>query len=213
MTQIVKVPAEVLRNPAKKVEGVDKKVLGIIEEMRTALLAQKNPEGVGLAAPQIGISLRIFFIRPFTEGSKAKPEPKLFINPEITNFSRDTISPESKRAILEGCLSLPGYYGHVERSKSVTIRYQTITSLKSQVTSHNETTSHKPQATMKPQNWDLGFGIWDLTERIEVFSGFPAQIIQHEFDHLNGKLFIDRILEQKGKLFEVKDDHWHEVGI
>src|SRR5687767_5693687 len=103
MAPIVKVPNQVLRTPAKKVEKVDKKLLDILDEMKITLLNQKDPEGVGIAAPQIGIPLRIFFIRPIQEG-KPLPKPQLMINPEITHYSRDTIKPKSKGNMLEGCL-------------------------------------------------------------------------------------------------------------
>ena len=119
MAPIVTVPHPVLRQVAKPVEKIDKKILRIIEEMRKALLAARDPEGVGLAAPQIGVPLRIFFIRP-----DLKKEPRLFINPDIIRYSQRTLNPSSKNGIYEGCLSIPRHFAPIKRSSSVTIKYQ-----------------------------------------------------------------------------------------
>ena len=75
---IVTVANPVLFAPAKPVKKVDRKVLQIIERMKKELVSTRNPKGVGLAATQIGISLRIFITRP-TSASKIE----IFINPEI----------------------------------------------------------------------------------------------------------------------------------
>ena len=118
MAPIVTVPHPVLRQVAKPVEKIDKKILRIIEEMRKALLAARDPEGVGLAAPKIGVPLRIFFIRP-----DLKKEPRLFINPDIIRYSQRTLNPSSKNGIYEGCLSIPRHFAPIKRSSSVTIKY------------------------------------------------------------------------------------------
>lgn len=191
MTQIIKAPHPILRTPAKPVDKIDKKIITIIDNMYKTLLAQKDPEGVGIAAPQIGVSLRMFFTRP-----TPKDKPQLFINPEITNLSRDQVNPKSKNALLEGCLSLPKYYGHINRSKHITIKYKFL----------------NLQFPISNIDWSLDPDRF-MTEKEETFSGFPAQIIQHEFDHLNGTLFIDRILEQKGTLYQIDGDQWHKVDL
>jgi len=195
MSDIIKVPGRVLREIARPVKTLDKHTLDIISDMRKTLLTQRDPEGVGIAAPQIGIPLRIFFIRPM---KKEKPgEPILFINPEITHFSKNTTSPQTKGNMLEGCLSLPHYYGFVRRSKSITVKFQSI--------NHQFPIPNKSDLTLDIDRL--------LIEKSETFSDFPAQIIQHELDHLNGTLFIDRILEQNGKLYEVHGDDWKQVSI
>src|SRR3989338_9194358 len=78
MLKIVNAPDNVLSDIAKPVLKIDKNILAIIEEMKETLNATHNPEGVGLAAPQIGKSLQIFIIKP-TQKSKIQ----VFINPEI----------------------------------------------------------------------------------------------------------------------------------
>lgn len=185
---IVTVPASVLRTLTKKVEVADKKIQDIISRMYRAIKSAKNPAGVGLAAPQIGENYAIFLLWP-----DHKTEPQLFINPEILQVSQrlqsplDTRVPKKDRAVYEGCLSIPHHYAPLSRSMSVTVKYQTISNVP----------SHPPK----------------LIEKTEVFSGFPAHIIQHEVDHLNGILFIDRVLEQNTKLYKVEGKTWTEISL
>jgi peptide deformylase len=192
MTLVV-APNPVLRQPAKPVVTLDKRILDIIADLEKTLMAAKDPQGVGLAAPQIGISLRIFLIRP-TPRSK----PKLFINPEIIKSSQRQQNPETKHGVYEGCLSIPDHYAPLRRSMSVTVKYQTV-----------NTTSHPPP--------NLGGGAQQgesgMVERTETFTDFTAHIIQHEMDHLNGVLFIDRVLEQNSLLYHVKGKTWEEVDL
>jgi len=106
---------------AKPVDKIDKKVLSVIADMRSALISARNPEGVGLAAPQIGVPLRIFFARP-----DLKKQPLLFINPEILKYSQRLQTPDTKHGVYEGCLSVPHHYSPIQRSMSVTVSYQTV---------------------------------------------------------------------------------------
>jgi len=121
MASVVTVPDPVLRRPVKRVTSLDKRTLKVIEDMYAVLKATKNPEGVGLAAPQIGISLAIFLLRP-----EPKDEITLFINPQITKLSQRKQNPDSKDGIYEGCLSIPNHYAPITRSMSVTVKYQTV---------------------------------------------------------------------------------------
>lgn len=174
MSHIITVPAQVLRQPAERVESIDDGVKRILKDMEDALIGAKDPQGVGLAAPQIGESLRIFMIRPDPKGAITT-----FINPEIIKFSQRQTNPTGKKGVYEGCLSLPHHYAPVKRSTSVTVKYQ------------------------QPK----------LSTKTAVFSGFPAHIIQHEMDHLNGILFIDRVLEQNAKLYKVEGKEWQEISL
>jgi peptide deformylase len=182
MSAIVTVPNSILRQIAKPVAALDKRVIDIITDMTATLLAAKNPEGVGLAAPQIGIPLRIFLVRP-TKHTK----PEIFINPEITKYSQRTQSSKDKNGVYEGCLSLPNHYAPLSRSMSVTVKYQTLKKLDA--------------------------NRYTLDAMQQTFTGFPAHIVQHEMDHLNGILFIDRVLEQNTPLFKVEGKTWEEVTI
>ena len=115
-----------LRQNAKKVAKVDKKVLGVIKDLKDTLKVQKEPEGVGLAAPQIGKSLRIFVAdyKPSLP-SNGKNFQRVVINPEILEISKSKTedNKKSKKEILEGCLSLPYYYGPLKRAARIKVKY------------------------------------------------------------------------------------------
>ncbi len=168
MKQIVHVPHTILTTPAKTVTSFDKRLLKLVNAMKRTLIATNKPKGVGLAAPQIGESWRIFLTRP-TEKSAIR----VFINPDIVERSKEVTDgvPERENK-LEGCLSLPGIWGNVKRAQTIRLRFQ------------DETGSvHE-----------------------EDFTGFLATIIQHETDHVNGILYTQRVLEQKGKLYQATTD-------
>jgi peptide deformylase len=124
--KIVTAPNSVLSNIAKPISKVDSSVTKIIAEMKEALLKTNDPKGVGLAAPQVGKSLRIFIAKP-TDESKIM----VFINPQILQKSskidyvkrskKDHSEKASKK--LEGCLSLPNIWGPVLRASSLTVSF------------------------------------------------------------------------------------------
>lgn len=104
--EIVQFGDSVLRKKSEYIEAIDDSVLGLIEDLKDTLY---STTGVGLAAPQIGISKRVIFI-DLRDGS----EPIILINPKIAAiYGKDTSS--------EGCLSYPGYEGIVKRPKKVTV--------------------------------------------------------------------------------------------
>lgn len=105
-------------------------------------------DGVGLAAPQIGLQKRIIAVLD-------KDRINTYINPELLNIS------QTKQEFEEGCLSIPGVYGIVQRPKRVRVRA---------MDRHGRTNEF-------------------------TLSGFPATVIQHEIDHLDGILFIDKVKE------------------
>jgi peptide deformylase len=159
MAKIVQLGNPVLRKKAKDVperEVGGAKIKRIIKEMRGALL--KEPDGVGLAAPQVGVSLRMFIVSGgiFRKKEETKrPRDMVFINPSIIKRSR------KKELLGEGCLSIRGKYGKVKRSLQVTLKA--------------------------------------LNEKGELVtigaSGLLSQILQHETDHLDGILFIDKAIQ------------------
>lgn len=169
--KILKADDPKLRKGSKSVKEVDKKILSLIADLRETLIAQKEPEGIGLAAPQIGKNLKIFVV-------KVDGEPKVFINPEIATVLKEK-SQGKEKEIMEGCLSIPHYYGPLKRAEKIRVRYLT------------------PEGE----------------KRVETFEGLPAQIIQHEIDHLDGILFVDRLLEQKKPLYKLEADEWEEVDL
>lgn len=152
MKKIVQKGNKVLREIAKSInpkEITSKKVQSILTEMSSALELKDN--GVAIAAPQIGYSLRIFVVSKKIFEKQPK-EDLVFINPEIISFSKE------KENMDEGCLSVEDYFGMVERYKKAKIR------------AYNK----------KGELFQRGG------------SGLLAQIFQHETDHLNGILFIDK---------------------
>ncbi len=109
----------ILRRKSKNVAKVDKKVQEIIRDLKDTLKTQKEPEGVGLAAPQIGKNLNIFI-------ANYKNFQRVVINPEILKISgakSEKLKVKSKKEILEGCLSLPYYYGPLKRANKITVKY------------------------------------------------------------------------------------------
>jgi len=112
---IVKYGAEVLEKPAARIEKFDEELRKLCEDMFESMYAS---QGVGLAAPQIGLGLRLTVI---DVSSGKNPEAKLMLaNPEI-------IHAEGEQREEEGCLSLPGFRGHVLRPQYVTVRAQDAT--------------------------------------------------------------------------------------
>ena len=166
--RIVKNPNPVLFLRAKEIPPeniLSPEIQNIIQQMKEAL--QKTPEGIGLAAPQIGYSLRIFLAseealrwkktEEKNDESKKKWDYYVFINPAIAKTSHET------KEDIEGCLSIPGTYGTVTRSEKVT------------VTAHDETGKKFTRGT----------------------SHLYARVMQHEIDHLNGVLFISKAKDIK----------------
>ncbi|HNV81753.1 MAG: peptide deformylase [Tenuifilaceae bacterium] len=124
-------------------------------------------EGVGLAAPQIGLSIRLFVIDTALFGEdhpEVKGFKKVFINPKIIERS------EVQNIYNEGCLSIPSLREDVERPESVTIKY-----------------------------FDENF-----VEHEEFYDGIIARVIQHEYDHLEGILFTDRVSPIRRQLLKSK---------
>lgn len=134
----------ILREIAQKVERVDGEILEILDNMVETMYSTK---GVGLAAPQVGISKRIFVC------DQGDGVVRKIINPVITPLTDKLIDCE------EGCLSVPGIYKKVQRPEKIRIEYM----------------NEKGE---------------EITEEVE---GFLAIIMQHEYDHLEAVLFVDRI--------------------
>ncbi|MGI6606430.1 MAG: peptide deformylase [Peptococcia bacterium] len=140
--QIVEEGDEVLRLKAKKVEKITPNIEKLLDNLRDTLVESET--GVGLAAPQIGISKRAIVINYDEDYYEV-------VNPEI-------ISQDGQDTDTEGCLSLPGILGEVTRAETVTVK-----------------------------------GLNRQGEEITIKAeGYLARIFQHEIDHLEGVLFVDR---------------------
>ena len=122
-------------------------------------------EGVGLAAPQVGVTQRLVVIRIPSRSEKRKDGSYVELEPEQTYAMIDPVITQTSESTInatEGCLSLPGRYAHVKRLSWVTCEYRDL----------------------KGRNL-----------RIRRATGLLARAIQHEVDHLNGVLFIDHVID------------------
>jgi len=158
-------PDPLLRKPADPVERFDEELAAIVEGMFRRM---RESEGVGLAAPQVGLRKRLAVICPTGE----EADDLALVNPTIVSTGGPKVVGD------EGCLSFPGIYGEVRRSDRVRVRYQDLAG-----------------------------------ETLEAdFEGFPARVIQHELDHLEGVLLVDRMspadkLRNKAALEELIADY------
>ncbi len=148
--EIVTLPNPVLRRKARKVTEFGPELQKLIDDMVETM---REAPGVGLAAPQVGESIRLIVIEYGDEEDEDAPK-KLYtiLNPEIVRASTEVEMGN------EGCLSIPGLVGDVERNLSITVK---------------------------------GLNRRGQPTRIKA-SGWLARIFQHEIDHLDGVLFVDR---------------------
>lgn len=139
-------PSPVLRRPAAPVAAYDAELARIVRAMYARMYAS---QGVGLAAPQVGLKQRILVLN-----DTGKPDDELtLVNPTIVDRSGPKVSFE------EGCLSFPGIYAAIERPDACTVQAYTVTG-----------------------------------EPIEAtYTGFRSRVVQHEYDHLEGVLLVDRM--------------------
>jgi len=146
----------VLREKAKPVEGIDESIDQLVRDMFSVLEIEG---GIGLAANQIGVPLRVIIVSaPSDDGTRIE---LALVNPVIT-------SAEGWLEHEEGCLSVPGIYEEVRRRAKVTVE-----------------------------------GLQLSGERYEAgYEDLPATVFQHEIDHLDGVLFVDRISPLKRRLLE-----------
>lgn len=186
-------PDAKLRVKTKPVKKINQALKNTLKEMIKLTKTFKDPEGVGLAATQIG-NAECYFIGRLHNTKKVPPSKpserqdrwagydkgfSAIINPRILSYSKAT------RTYFEGCLSIPNIWGEVKRHASIKVSYQ-------------DTNGNQITKAMK---------------------GIPAWIFQHEVDHLNGILFSDRVLEQKGKFYKytgkdkVGSDVFEEIRI
>jgi len=213
MTQlkVVQAPTDILNQKAKPVTFKEPGLAKLILDMHETLIKHKNPPGVGLAAPQVGVGLQIFLAvlgQPVGKQDEIQGQIELFINPEILETFGNSGKTKEGRHTAEGCLSLKNYYGSVSRATKVKIKYQTLDFQKLQKTLIR---SHQDKRKKNPDWKKL------LTTKTKIYRDFEARIMQHETDHLNGRLFTSRILEQQGKLYTIEEDNgeqiWEEVKL
>lgn len=151
-------PEAPLRDKAARVDKFDPELTKLVEDMLETMVAS---DGVGLAAPQVGISRQILVL------CEPEGEPMCLVNPEIVEM-------EGKAYAEEGCLSLPGLFANVPRATRIRVQAQDC------------------------EGNSVDFEAHD----------FLARIIQHEYDHLQGKLFPERLdVMTRDALFS----EWYEI--
>ncbi len=148
--EIVQYPHPALRWKSSDVTRIDASLRETVEQMFELMYEAK---GIGLAANQVALPLRLFIINPTGE-EQDKESELVFINPEITSRKGSVLGEE-------GCLSLPELYAEVRRADEITV-----------------------------EAYDLDGQGFEIT-----LDDLPSRVIQHESDHLDGVLFIDRISE------------------
>jgi peptide deformylase len=161
--EIITIPGPTLRKKARKVTDFGPELQLLIDDMIETMRAAP---GVGLAANQVDIPLRVVVVEygEEDENGEEKTAARLYtlVNPEITRVDQET------ETAPEGCLSIPGFAGEVERSVAITVKAQN---------------RHGQPVRVKAKGW-------------------LARIFQHELDHLEGVLFIDRA----ENVWELKED-------
>jgi peptide deformylase len=182
--EIVTLPAPILRQKTRPVTDFGPELQKLIDNM---IETMREAHGVGLAAPQIGRSLRLTVIEDLPKEDEAGneiPDSRdlyVIVNPEIVWESRIVVDG------IEGCLSIPGYLGEVERAESIRVRGQD---------------RHGNKIRLRLKEW-------------------TARIFQHEIDHLNGVLYIDKLTDKENfwteeayyKRFEDSDEEPEETAV
>jgi len=156
--QIVFLDNPILRKKAQRVRVFDAKLHQLLDDMLETMI---DAPGTGLAAPQVNVSQQVLIVRlpddkeSVEEFGEEAGKVYELINPEIVKSTREMVDG------VEGCLSIPGYWGEVSRHVGITVRGQD---------------RHGNEIRVKTRDWQ-------------------ARVFQHEIDHLNGVLFIDRASE------------------
>ena len=139
----------VLRLRAAEVEAIDDELRQFAEDLTHTMYKR---DGVGIAAPQTGISKRIIVVDPHWSQDGKSREPLVMINPVIESSDGETETEE-------GCISVPGIYARVVRPSEISVSYTELSG----------------------------------ERRLMKLSGYPAVVVQHEYDHLEGILFVDHL--------------------
>lgn len=137
-----------LRQSTKRINKINQSVRDLAQEMLQTMYGE---QGIGLAAPQVGVNKQMLVID--CDPNNTATPPLILINPEIKSYSQELVTGE------EGCLSIPGVFLDVVRPEAVEVKYK--------------------DESGRPQKMQA--------------SGLLARVIQHEFDHLHGVLFVDRV--------------------
>jgi peptide deformylase len=164
--EVLVYPDPILRRGGKAITTFDAELRQLADRMMEAMYEEG---GVGLAAPQVGVSLKLLVLNPSGD-KKDRSGERVLCNPKITKKKEREFGEE-------GCLSFPGIQADVERWVAITVTYQDL----------------------------------DGKEQVLQTDGWLARIVQHELDHLDGVLFVDRLtaadkLRVKTQLLQLEDE-------
>lgn len=180
-SKIITIPNQKLRRKALAVEKIDEQVSRGLLKMRDELIASN---GVGLAAPQIGWNRQIFAtnlskINPPDENKVDKNLILFFFNPKIVKCAPDKVieTDDEGNETLEGCLSLPGLFSPVPRYPWVEVEFETLS-----LDGREQCLIEGGGAISWPEK---------LVTQKTLFKDYFARNVQHEMDHLIGRLFTD----------------------
>ena len=174
---------KILTSKSVRVKQFDKSLQALVQDMIDTMRAHN---GVGIAAPQIGVLRRVVVIdqpaimEEQSDGTEKEIEPSklwVMINPEITDASSERFT------MLEGCLSLPGWYGEVPRPDRVTIKYQDLQGREQRI------------------------------KHADARGYLVGRMVQHEIDHIEGVLFTERIEDLSTLRDHTKDDKPKRRGL
>lgn len=173
MLKIVSVPNDILTKPTKPVSKIDGEIKELIDEMAETLNAQIDPQGVGLAAPQVGVNLSLFVVKPNPDG-----RVQVFINPKILQIieKKPKIAKKNNRGRmqLEGCLSIVRIWSPIERPKKILLEYQKVTG-------------------EKKTEWFTGFKATVIQHEVDHLNGilFTQRALEQQgqlYEEVDGKL-------------------------
>lgn len=165
---------KILRLKAEEISEIDSELRQFAEDLTHTMYKR---DGVGLAAPQTGVSKRVIVVDWHRGKDGKERDPLVMINPQIE-------SSEGETETEEGCISIPGIYARVVRPSGITVSFTDLSG----------------------------------ERRLLKLSGYPAVVVQHEHDHLNGILFVDHLrtiakLKLKRRLKELENQAVNGVNI
>ncbi|MBW7955812.1 peptide deformylase [Patescibacteria group bacterium] len=182
--KIITIPHSTLRQVAQPVTTVDKKLLSFIEELGNTLLKKDNPKGVGLAAPQVNEAQRLFATLLPLSGKRGDGEPvlRVFINPVFTDVSEELTFGENPEEPI------------LEGCLSIPEIYGPV-----------------PRHQWVEVAYEELVGT-ELRPGKERFEAYAARVMQHEYDHLDGRLFIDYSAELDLPLYKERGKKMDEMS-
>ncbi len=174
--KIITAPNPILYKVSSEIKKIDQKLINNINEMIDVLEKQNDPPGTGISAPQVGLSIQLFILKP-----NIKSTPQVFLNPKITEYIniKKKKSKKQKEIPLEGCLSVPKIWGEVKRFDKVLVEYETL-------------------SKEKKKEWFMGLNSTIVQHEIDHLNGilFTQRVLEQGgrlYEEKNGELIKKEI--------------------